>query len=102
MLNQNCGMTYPRLDPVLHLARPIVCGVAFGIADSWKWWGARIECSKPLDKDGVLGSAVEEDNEHCCCEADCEGKFVFVHGSWSEPIKNALPYKHHRLLLGDK
>ena len=94
-------MAHPRLDPVLHLARPIVCGIAFGITVRWKLLGARIECGKALNKDGILGSAVEEDDEHCCCEANCEGEFVFVHGGWGEPVKNALPCKHNRLSLGN-
>lgn len=94
-------MAYPRLDPVLHLARPVVSRVAFGIAFRWKSRGVRIERGKPLNEDGILGGAVEEDYEHCCREANCEGEFVFIHSSWSEPIKNALPCKHDRELLSD-
>ena len=101
ILTQNCAVAYPRLDPVLHLARPVVCGVAFGIAVGRKCGGARIECGKALNKDGILGSAVEEHNEHCCCEAHCEGEFVFVHSSWGEPVENSLPCKHYRSLLGN-
>lgn len=95
-LHQNCAMAYPRLDPVLHLARSIVCGVAFGIAVRWKCWGT-IECGESLNEDGILGSTVEEDDEHGCCEANCEGQFVFVHGSWGAPVKNTLPCKQTRL-----
>ena len=98
-MNQNCTLAYPRLDPVLHLARPIVSGVAFGIAVSGKGRGARIERGKPLNEDRVLGGAVEEDNKHCCREANCEGEFVFVHGGWGKPVKNALPCEHDRVLL---
>lgn len=86
--------TYPRPDPVLHLTGTIVRGGAVGIAglsigslSSIAW----VEGDKLVEEDGELGSAVEEDNEHGSCEADCKGKLVLVHGCWREPVKDALP-----------
>lgn len=96
---KNGAMAHPGLDPVLHLARPIVGGVGLGIAVRGKGRGARIECGKALHEDGVLGSTVEEHNEHCGCEAGREGDFMFVHGCWREPVKDALPCNHHRVSL---
>lgn len=75
---------------MLHLARPIVGGVALGIAVGRHDRSTRIDNSKLLNKDWVLCRTVEEDDEHHGCEADCEGELVFVHGSRCEPVKDAL------------
>lgn len=92
-------MTHPRLDPVFHLARPIVGGVGLGIAVRGKDRGTRVECGKALHEDGILGGTVEEHDEHGGCEADSEGDFVFVHGRRCEPVKDALPCNHHRVSI---
>lgn len=91
------AVAHPGLDPVLHLARAIVGGVELGIADRGKGLGIRVECGKALHEDGVLGGTVEEHDEHGGCEADGEGDFVFVHGCWGEPVKDALACNHHRV-----
>ena len=90
------AVTHPRLDPVLHLSRPIVRGVCAGIAVSngnrcFIW----IEGSKLLYKDWVLGRTVEEDDEHDGGEAHCEWQLVLVHGCWCEPVKDALTCTHN-------
>ena len=78
---------------MLHLARPIVRGVTLGIAVGRQGRRARIERTKLLNKDWILGRTIEEDNEHHGCEADCERDFVLVHGSWRKPVKNTLACK---------
>ena len=85
---------YPCFDPVLQLARPIIEGCAGGIAGLSLCNIVRpcwVEAGKLGEEDWELGSAVEEDDEHGCGEADSEGQLMLVHGCWSEPVKDTLP-----------